>query len=62
MISAIQPAGIDLIVEIILMLISGTCFVNGQYFRVACYELRVAGPSINQWPGTRNRRPAASRQ
>jgi|GEM_PF-1067198 len=48
MISAIQPAGIDLIVEIILMLISGTCFVNGQYFRVACYELRVAGPSINQ--------------
>jgi hypothetical protein len=38
MISAIQPAGMVLIVKIILMLITGTCFVNGEY----C-GLRVAG-------------------
>jgi len=32
MISAIQPAGMDLIVKISLILITETRFVNGQYF------------------------------
>ena len=49
MISAIQSAGMVLIVKIILMLITGTRFVNGQCCGVqgsGC-ELRVAGPSIS---------------
>jgi hypothetical protein len=32
MISAIQPAGMDLIVKISLILITEVGFVNGQYF------------------------------
>jgi hypothetical protein len=59
MISAIQPAGTVLIVKIIFMLITGTCFVNGQYVRVArCvirvsgYELRVTG-SVSPIPNSR---------
>jgi len=43
MISTIQPAGMVLIVKIIFMLITGTCFVNGQYFSVAGFGLRGAG-------------------
>ena len=39
MISTIQPAGMVLIVKIIFMLITGTCFVNGQYFSVAGFRL-----------------------
>ena len=39
MISTIQPAGMVLIVKIIFMLITGTCFVNGQYFSVAGFGL-----------------------
>ena len=52
MISAIQPAGMVLIVKIILMLITGTCFVNGEYsqLRVASYELRVTSCGVR---GTR---------
>ena len=45
MISAIQPAGMDLIVKISLILITETRFVNGSYFglRVTGCGVRVAG-------------------
>jgi len=45
MISAIQPAGMVLIVEITSMLITGICFVNGQYsgLRVLRFRILPAG-------------------
>jgi len=64
MISAIQPAGMVLIVKIILMLITGTCFVNGEYcgMRVASCGLRVAGCDLRGPASQPAQKPAGKLQ
>jgi hypothetical protein len=57
MISAIQPAGMVLIVEITSMLITGICFVNGQYSGLRVLRFRILPAGF--WAGLGLRPPAS---